>query len=57
LPKKGDFIVEGKFVFEVGGRNKTTQQIADLPEAFIVQDDIEVGYRNRIPLWLFGFLY
>lgn len=57
LPKKGDFIVEGKFVFEVGGRNKTAQQIADLPEAFIVQDDIEVGYRNRIPLWLFGFLY
>ena len=57
LPKKGDFIVEGKFVFEVGGRNKTTQQIADLSEAFIVQDDIEVGYRNRIPLWLFGFLY
>ncbi len=57
LPKKGDFIVEGKFVFEVGGRSKTTQQIADLSEAFIVQDDIEVGYRNRIPLWLFGFLY
>lgn len=57
LPKKGDFIVEGKFVFEVGGRSKTAQQIADLPEAFIVQDDIEVGYRNRIPLWLFGFLY
>jgi predicted AAA+ superfamily ATPase len=57
LPKKGDFIVEGKFVFEVGGRNKTAQQIADLSEAFIVQDDIEVGYRNRIPLWLFGFLY
>jgi predicted AAA+ superfamily ATPase len=53
LPKKGDFIVEGKFVFEVGGRNKTAQQIADLSEAFIVQDDIEVGYRNRIPLWLF----
>lgn len=57
LPKKGDFIVEGKFVFEVGGRSKTAQQIADLSEAFIVQDDIEVGYRNRIPLWLFGFLY
>ena len=57
LPQKGDFIVDGKYVFEVGGKNKTQKQIIDIPNAFIVPDNLEYGYRNRIPLWLFGFLY
>lgn len=55
--KKGDFIVDEKFHFEVGGKNKTYHQIANLPNSFIVSDDIEFGYTNKIPLWLFGFLY
>ena len=57
LPQKGDFIVDGKYVFEIGGKNKTQKQIIDIPNAFIVPDNLEYGYRNRIPLWLFGFLY
>lgn len=24
---------------------------------FVVADDIEVGFRNKIPLGLFGFMY
>ncbi len=56
LPIKGDFRV-GDFIFEVGGKAKTINQIADWPQAFIVSDQILTGYANRIPIWLFGFLY
>ena len=54
--KKGDFIV-GEFVFEIGGAKKSFEQIKDMPNSYIAADDIEVGVRNKIPLWLFGFLY
>ena len=56
-PKKGDFLVDGKYLFEVGGTGKTFRQIKDLPDSFVVNDGIEVGIGNKIPLWLFGFLY
>jgi uncharacterized protein len=57
LPSSGDFMVNDNSVFEVGGKNKSTQQIKDLKNAWLVLDDIENGIYNRIPLWLFGFLY
>ena len=56
-PKKGDFLVESKFLFEVGGHKKGFNQIKDIDNSFIAFDDVEVGYNNKIPLWLFGFLY
>lgn len=56
-PKTTDFIVDNKFLFEVGGKNKGKTQIKDLENSFIAKDDIETGYANVIPLWLFGFLY
>jgi uncharacterized protein len=52
-----DFLVEGKYFFEVGGKSKSQKQIYNLKNAFIVKDDIEIGNENIIPLWLFGFLY
>ena len=57
IPKKGDFLIEGKYLFEVGGKRKTFEQIADIENSYLAIDDIEIGMRNRIPLWLFGFLY
>jgi len=54
---KGDFLVNNKFIFEIGGKNKNFNQIKDLPDSYVVSDDIEIGFKNRIPLWLFGFLY
>jgi len=54
---QGDFIIDKKQTFEVGGKNKTNEQIKNLKNAYIVADDIEFGYNNKIPLWLFGFLY
>ena len=56
-PAKGDFLVDGKWLFEVGGKGKTFRQIKDEPNSFIAYDDVEIGTGNKIPLWLFGFLY
>lgn len=57
VPKKGDFLIDGRYLFEVGGKNKTFDQIKDVPDSFLAVDETEVGYGNRIPLWLFGLLY
>ena len=54
---RGDFLVDGKYTFEIGGKNKTDSQITGLKNAFVAADDIEIGVHNKIPLWLFGFLY
>jgi len=56
-PNKGDFFVDDKYTFEIGGKNKTNKQIKDINDSFIVADNIEYGYGETIPLWLFGFLY
>jgi predicted AAA+ superfamily ATPase len=55
--KSGDFMVDGDYLFEIGGKNKSFKQIKDVKNSFIASDDIEVGSGNKIPLWLFGFLY
>jgi len=52
-----DFLVNGQHTFEVGGKNKKKKQIANVPDSYIVMDDIATGFDNVIPLWLFGFLY
>lgn len=52
----GDFFVDGKFTFEVGGKNKKFDQIKDIPNSYLAIDGIETGYGQRIPLWMFGFL-
>lgn len=57
LPKIGDFLVDEKYLFEVGGKGKTFTQIADIKHSFLAIDDIEIGNGNRIPLWMFGLLY
>lgn len=57
MPKKGDFVADGKYLFEVGGSRKTFDQIANLPNSYLAIDDLETGNGNRIPLWVFGCLY
>ena len=57
MPRQGDFFIDDKYIFEVGGSSKTFAQIADLPNSYLAIDDIEIGNGNRIPLWMFGFLY
>ena len=57
MPKQGDFLADGKYLFEVGGSRKTFNQIANFPNSYLAIDDIETGNGNRIPLWMFGCLY
>lgn len=57
MPRKGDFLIDDKYLFEVGGKTKTFDQIADIPDSYLAVDDTEVGHGDRIPLWLFGLLY
>jgi len=57
LSKAGDFKVVDRYIVEIGGKNKSFSQIADLPNSYVAADDIEVGFGNKVPLWLFGFLY
>jgi predicted AAA+ superfamily ATPase len=56
-PGNTDFYVDNRYYFEVGGKNKNKKQIETLSNAYIAKDDIEIGFGNVIPLWLFGFLY
>lgn len=56
-PQKGDFLVGHKYLFEVGGKGKTFEQIKDIADSYLAIDGIDVGGRNRIPLWMFGLLY
>lgn len=55
--KEGDFLLDRKYLFEVGGKGKGFSQIADKPNSYVIADDIEMGFGNKIPMWLFGFLY
>ncbi len=57
VAKKGDFLVDNSYTFEVGGKNKSFKQIKDIEKSFVASDNLEVGFGNKIPLWLFGFLY
>ncbi len=52
-----DFLVDGKYTFEVGGKKKKQRQLHDVEDGYVVKDDIETGYGNIIPLWMFGMLY
>jgi len=63
-PSMGDFLVDEKYTFEIGGKNKGFGQtsvplegIKDVENSFVVADEIEIGFSNKLPLWLFGFLY
>lgn len=56
-PPKGDFLVNEEITFEIGGKAKNDKQIHKVSNSYVVADDIEFGFANKIPLWLFGFLY
>jgi len=57
LAQRGDFMVDDTYTFEVGGTNKSFQQIADIKNSYLVIDEMPLGIKNKIPLWLFGFMY
>lgn len=54
---QSDFLIDGKYTFEIGGKEKGRKQIEGLENAYVAADNLEYGFGNKIPLWLFGFLY
>lgn len=57
ISKKGDFIVSKKYTIEIGGKEKSFEQIKEIPDSYVVADDLTIGAGNKIPFWVFGFLY
>ena len=55
--ERGDFLVNDTCTFEIGGAKKGFNQIKDMKDSFVAADDMETGYGNKIPLWMFGLLY
>jgi len=43
-------VVDGEWLFEVGGKGKTFDQIKDMPKSYVAYDDVEIGSGNKIPL-------
>lgn len=57
LSEVADFLIDKTYLFEIGGKNKTKKQIANLENAYLAKDGIEIGFGTVIPVWLFGFMY
>lgn len=53
----GDFCVDGRYRFEVGGGGKGFKQSADIPDSYVLADEIEYAVGNKLPLWIIGLLY
>lgn len=56
-PSQGDFCLDDKFIFEVGGKNKNRKQIKDLSNSYVLADNIMSPDSGIIPLWALGFLW
>ena len=54
---QGDFLVDGKITIEVGGKDKSFDQIADIPNSYILADELEFPIGKKLPLWIVGLLY
>ena len=53
--KQGDFRVDGKYTFEIGGQSKGFGQVAGVPDSYVLADDIETPFGHKLPLWTIGF--
>ncbi|MDZ4216810.1 MAG: AAA family ATPase, partial [Candidatus Gracilibacteria bacterium] len=49
--KKGDLICE-KSIFEIGGKNKKWDRLKKAENHYLIKDDIVMGEKNEIPLYL-----
>lgn len=54
---QGDFKIDGRYTFEIGGRNKNFSQIAGGKDSYIFADDWDMPDGTKLPLWMLGFLY
>lgn len=42
--------MDGKYLFEVGGKGKGFSQIKDIPESYVVADEIEIFLQYNPPM-------
>lgn len=54
---KGDFKIDGKITFEVGGKEKSFQQIANVANSYILADNLDFPIGKKLPIWLIGLIY
>lgn len=54
---QGDFKVDSKYTFEIGGRSKDFSQIAGMKGSYVFADDWDMPDGAKLPLWMLGFLY
>ena len=54
---QGDFKVDRKYTFEIGGRSKGFSQIAGVKDSYVFADDWDMPDGAKLPLWMLGFLY
>lgn len=55
--KSGDFLIDHKLTFEIGGKAKDGKQVAQTENAYIASDESDYPMGNKLPLWLFGLMY
>ena len=55
--EQGDFIIDGNITIEVGGPDKTFEQVADIPNSYVFADRIELPVGKKLPLWMAGLVY
>ena len=54
---QGDFKVDSRYTFEIGGRSKDFSQIAGMKGSYVFADDWDMPDGAKLPLWMLGFLY
>jgi predicted AAA+ superfamily ATPase len=52
--KNNEFLIDNQYTFKIGNNKRIS---ASDNQAYVLVDMEEVGGGNRIPIWLFGFLY
>ena len=54
---QGDFVVDGEITIEVGGRDKSFDQVAGIPNSYIMADQMAFPIGKKLPLWMAGLVY
>ena len=54
--RHADFVVDGRWRVEIGGRNHSARPRGDNADAILAVGGTEIGADRRVPLWLFGCL-
>lgn len=55
--KTGDFKIDGRYTIEVGGDGKSFDQIANIPDSYVLADSMEYPIGKKLPIWLVGLTY